>query len=136
MALAVNERSEEIKALSVDGLLGLVKSLPGYRRDYLYVEDLASALLRLLESDLIGPINVASGRAIELNTLTNGLAERVGRTDLLRPGALQAPAGEPAELVADVTRLATELGWSPAITHSQGLSRTLAWWRRQGNTAV
>ncbi len=38
-------------------------------RDYLFVQDVADAFVELLESDVSGPINIASGQAITLKDI-------------------------------------------------------------------
>ncbi len=101
-------------------------------RDFLFVADAASALAALLDSDLRGPINVASGQAIALKDLARTVANLLGRPELLRLGSLTPPAGDPPVLLANVSRLADELSWSPRISLSEGLDQTIAWWHNAG----
>lgn len=98
-------------------------------RDFLFVEDVAGAFAALLDSEVQGPVNIASGRPIAVKNMVQLLATLIGRPDLLRLGALPAAAGEPPRLVADVTRLGAELGWRPRFTLEGGLQRTVDWWR-------
>jgi nucleoside-diphosphate-sugar epimerase len=94
-------------------------------RDYLYAGELASAFGALADSNVSGPVNVASGRGVELRALLGELAELAGRPDLLRFGALDAPAGEAAAIVADTSRLNDEVGWGRTTTLREGLARAL-----------
>ncbi|MFL5963066.1 MAG: NAD-dependent epimerase/dehydratase family protein [Gaiellaceae bacterium] len=94
-------------------------------RDYLYAGEVASAFAALAESDITGPVNVASGCGVELRILLGELAELAGRPDLLRFGALEATVGEAPAVVADTARLKDEVGWRPATTLRAGLARTL-----------
>src|SRR4029450_2653117 len=64
-------------------------------RDYLFVEDVADALARLLESDVTGPINVASGQAIALRDIISEIGQQTGRAELIQRGAI-APASTAA----------------------------------------
>jgi nucleoside-diphosphate-sugar epimerase len=98
-------------------------------RDYLYVEDLGEALAALVDADLLGPVNVASGRSVRLLELIEEVARQIGRPDLVRLGAREAPAGEAPEVRADVGRLRRELGWAPGYDHSEGLARSVQWWK-------
>ncbi|HET6573974.1 MAG TPA: NAD(P)-dependent oxidoreductase [Fimbriiglobus sp.] len=98
-------------------------------RDFLHVEDAADALVRLLLSDVTGPVNIGSGEPVALRTVAETLAHIVGRPDLLRLGVKLTSANEPPQLVADVGRLRSEVGWSPRIELRQGLAETVAWWR-------
>jgi nucleoside-diphosphate-sugar epimerase len=100
-------------------------------RDYLFVQDVADAFVALLESDVTGPINLASGRAITLRTIIERLGALTGRGDLLRIGAIPAAATDMPLVVADTTRATRELHWQPRVDLDEGLSRTIAWWREE-----
>jgi nucleoside-diphosphate-sugar epimerase len=47
----------------------------------------------------------------------------------LRMGARASAPGEPAILVADVTRLRDEVGWRPRVTPADGIRDAIEWWR-------
>ncbi len=98
-------------------------------RDFLHVEDAASALTALLESSLVGPVNIASGVPVALKTVIELIAEKLDSRSLIRLGALPAGVGEPGLLVADTSRLAEELCWQPIYTLERGLEATIEWWR-------
>ncbi|MCZ6727259.1 MAG: NAD(P)-dependent oxidoreductase, partial [Acidobacteria bacterium] len=100
-------------------------------RDYLYVEDLADALARLVDSDVRGPINVAAGRSVRLKELVEEIARQLDRRELVELGAIEARADEAPEVSADVSRLAQELDWQPRFDHAAGLERSIAWWRQR-----
>lgn len=100
-------------------------------RDYLYVEDVAEALVAVLSSDVRGAINIGSQQPVALRDLIGQAAERLGRTDLLRLGALPSRPTDAPLVLADTTRLRTEVGWTPRFSHAEGLDRTIDWWRGQ-----
>ena len=100
-------------------------------RDYLYVGDAAAACVRVLESEVEGPINVASGQPITLRALATRAGELIGRPELIEFGAIPAAATDAPFVVADVSRLSTQLAWSPSFSLDSGLERTVAWWQRQ-----
>jgi nucleoside-diphosphate-sugar epimerase len=102
----------------------------GQIRDFLYIEDAASALVELLRSEIQGVINVASGKPVALKTLIGLIADKLDRRSLLQLAALSAQADDPPYLVADVSRLQNELGWKPRFDLDQGLDLTIAWWKR------
>ena len=101
----------------------------GQVRDFLYVEDVADALVSLLDCAVTGPVNVASGQPTTLRTLLSAIGARMGREYLLKFGARPASPGEPPSLVADVTRLTREVGWQPHSSMEAGIERTIAWWK-------
>lgn len=105
------------------------------RRDFLHVADAGAALAALAASELAGPVNVASGEAVELRELAGLIGRLTERPELLRIGELPTREGEPAELRADVRRLREELGWQPALSLERGLEDTIAWWRQHADGA-
>ncbi|MEM7248344.1 MAG: NAD(P)-dependent oxidoreductase [Acidobacteriota bacterium] len=98
-------------------------------RDFLHAEDVASAFVALLDSDVTGAVNIGSGRGVTLGEVIHGLADRLDARALVQLGARECPADEVATLVADVGRLTHEVGWKPAFTLDEALDRTLASWQ-------
>ena len=97
-------------------------------RSVCYVDDLVNGLLRLLRSDLPGPVNI--GNPHELSMLA--LAERV--RDLAGSASeitfIDRPTDDPTVRQPDITVARTELGWEPQIDLDAGLSRTIGWFRQ------
>lgn len=100
-------------------------------RDFLHVDDVASAFAALVASDVTGAVNVGSGRAVTVKRIVQSIAEVSGRPELLDIGAFPARPGDPGEIVADVCRLRDEVGWRPQIELEAGLAATVEWWRGQ-----
>jgi nucleoside-diphosphate-sugar epimerase len=98
-------------------------------RDFLHVEDVAAGFVALLDSNVRGAVNVASGAPVAVKDVVTRIGARIGRPDLLRLGALPQPPGDPPRLVADVRRLRDEVGFQPRIGLDEGLGRTIEWWR-------
>jgi nucleoside-diphosphate-sugar epimerase len=101
------------------------------KRDYLYVADVAAALVALTESDVVGTINVASGESVPIRHIVELLGKLSRRSDLLAIGARASESEEPKRLVADVTKLRTELGILPRYRLEEGLETTFKWWQRR-----
>jgi nucleoside-diphosphate-sugar epimerase len=99
------------------------------RRDFLHVDDVAGAFAALLDSPVEGAVNIASGEAASVRAVAEALAQAAGRPDLLDVGAVPRRAGEPEEIVADVSRLRDEVGFRPRRSLSDGLADTVRWWR-------
>ncbi|HEV7743985.1 MAG TPA: NAD(P)-dependent oxidoreductase [Pyrinomonadaceae bacterium] len=100
-------------------------------RDFLYVADAADALVALLDSEVSGAVNIASGVPLRLHELINQIAAYLERADLIQFGARATPASEPPVLVAEVGRLRNEVGWTPQHSLAQGLAETIEWWKLQ-----
>ncbi|MCA9143616.1 MAG: NAD(P)-dependent oxidoreductase [Planctomycetales bacterium] len=100
-------------------------------RDYLYIDDVATALTQLVMSDLEGSINVASGFPIPLAMLLDGIAKRLDGEHLLQWGQVPTAESEPRVLAANTQRIYDELGWRPEVRLDDGLTRLVDWWKRR-----
>jgi nucleoside-diphosphate-sugar epimerase len=105
-------------------------------RDYLYAGDVADAFVRLLESDVTGPINIASGQPVALKDIVTRIGDLMGRPDLIQLGAIPAAVTDTPLVVADTTRLRSALGWTPSWELDRGLTDTISWWRSQAAPAL
>ena len=98
-------------------------------RDYLHVQDVADAFVAILDSGIVGAINIGSGDPVTLKSIVSTIGAKLGRPELVELGAIPARANDAALVVADVSRLAGEVGWRPSIGLDEGLDRTIEWWR-------
>jgi GDP-L-fucose synthase len=97
------------------------------RREFLHVDDLASACLLLLEKyDSPEIINVGCGEDISIRELAELICDVVGFDGELAWDTTK-PDGTPRKLL-DVTKLRA-LGWKPAITLRKGIAQTYDWFR-------
>lgn len=103
-------------------------------REFLYVEDLADAILFLTENidanDLydkdISHINIGSGKDITIDDLANLIAEIVGFKGNIVHDATK-PDGTPRKLM-DVSRI-NKLGWEYKTDLREGLIKTYKWFQ-------
>jgi GDP-L-fucose synthase len=96
------------------------------RREFLHVDDLADALVFLMENySGEQQINIGWGEDLTIAELATTVAEVVGYNGKFRY-ATQKPDGVPQKLL-DVSRL-TAMGWQPRIPLRQGLARTYKWY--------
>ena len=98
------------------------------RRDFLHVDDVAGAFVALLDSEVAGAVNIASGESVAVRSIIEQLAQAAGRLDLLDLGAVPQRPGDPDEIAADVTRLREEVGFVPARSLADGLAGVVRWW--------
>jgi GDP-L-fucose synthase len=95
------------------------------RREFLHVDDLASACVLLLEKyDSTEIINVGCGEDISIHDLAELICEVVGFHGDLAWDTTK-PDGTPRKLL-DVTKLRA-LGWQPSISLRDGIARTYEW---------
>jgi len=97
-------------------------------RDYMPVEQAGAALAMLVESNVQGPVNVATGLGTSVETIARLLAEISGRPELLDLGTLPDPPNAASVMTADVTRLHQEVGFTIDIDLKTALSATLKHW--------
>jgi nucleoside-diphosphate-sugar epimerase len=100
-------------------------------RDFLHVADVAEAFAAILESDVLGAVNVASGEPVTVRDVIESIAMHVGRSELLDWGARPRAKDDPEVLLADIGRLREEVGFTARIGLADGLGTTVEWWRRQ-----
>jgi GDP-L-fucose synthase len=102
------------------------------RREFLHVDDLASACLYLLEHyDLPEIINIGCGEDISIRELAELICDVVGFDGELAWDATK-PDGTPRKLL-DITKL-RNLGWQPTIPLREGIAQTYGWFLK--NVAV
>ena len=101
-------------------------------RSFLYSPDVGAAFAAFLDSAVVGAVNIGSDRPMTIGDLANLIGRMMGREDLIQLGAREAPAGDPAGLGPDATRLRDEVGWRPDFSVEDGLRQTTAWWRSGG----
>lgn len=102
----------------------LVLKTPHSTKDYIYIDDLAAAILLTAEQRYSGTINWGTGIGTSVRQIADAIAARLGRPDLVEElsPAEKDPLGF---VVADATRLKS-LGWRQQFTLEQGLQRLQA----------
>lgn len=105
-------------------------------RDFLYVEDVADAFCALLDSNVIGAVNIASGEPLRIRELVQIIADIIGKPELLQMGVIEARPDEPSFICANTDRLANEVGWKPGYEISEGIEKTISWWKNRRCTGT
>jgi len=115
------------------GLEGAVLDLtpPGNRRDFVYVDDVATACVRALTADGVeGEVfNVASGRQTSNEEAVALVGELLGRPIRVREGAFASRPTDTSHWVGDVCKARWGLGWEATDSLASGLAKTIAWFR-------
>ncbi|KQR65416.1 GDP-fucose synthetase [Arthrobacter sp. Leaf337] len=97
------------------------------RREFLHVDDMASACLHLLENyDGPAQVNVGTGTDVTIKELAAIVADAVG-FDGEMVWDTTKPDGTPQKLL-DVSEL-TKAGWTAGIGLQDGVQRTVEWYR-------
>ncbi len=119
-----------IRSLLADEIMEV--SAGGQVRDFTYVEDIAGAVVALLESHVVGDVNIASGTGVRVGEVIELIAQMIGSSAPLHSGRPSGRPGEPSSLVADIARLRDEVGYRQRWTLAAGLEATIRWWETDG----
>ena len=96
-------------------------------RSFCYVDDEVRGILSLLDSDLVGPVNVGNPNEFTVRQLAELVLEVTGSSSDLVYEPL--PVDDPVQRQPDISLARTELGWEPRIELREGLRRTADWFR-------
>ena len=92
------------------------------------MSDVADALVTVLERNVTGTINIASGQSVQIKELASIIAKKIGKEHLIKLGAIPFSKDEPLFVNADVSRLKYELNWKPLYDIYSGIEETIFWW--------
>ena len=100
------------------------------RREFLYVDDLADALVFLMQNYSDAEhVNVGCGEDLTIMALAHLVAEVVGYAGAITTDPTK-PDGTPRKLL-DIGRV-SKLGWAPTTTLTKGIAQTYDWLLREG----
>jgi dTDP-glucose 4,6-dehydratase len=98
-------------------------------RSLCYIDDLIDGIVRMLRSDQPGPVNIGNPHEITINVLATTILELSGSSSRIE--YIPRPTDDPTRRCPDIALARQCLGWSPVVPLSEGLSRTIAWFRGQ-----
>jgi dTDP-glucose 4,6-dehydratase len=96
-------------------------------RSVCYVDDLIDGIYRLLMSKETNPVNIGNPDEITMLELAREILALTGGTNAIVFKEL--PEDDPKVRQPDITMAKTILGWSPKVNRSEGLKKTLAYFR-------
>lgn len=101
-------------------------------RDFIYIEDAAHAIVKLLETDYTGTLNLGTGTQTSVREVVDTLREISGCpiTDL------DQPVSGPMRFQCDMTTLNKLIDWKPQYTTEEGVRRTfelMKSWKEKSN---
>jgi nucleoside-diphosphate-sugar epimerase len=94
-------------------------------RSFMYIDDCVKGVEKIMNSNIIEPINLGSSEAVSINQLVD-IVEDIARVKLERRYDLDAPKGVNGRN-SDNTLIQEYLGWEPSIPLRTGLEKTYAW---------
>jgi nucleoside-diphosphate-sugar epimerase len=97
------------------------------QRDFLHIDDLASAYLSLTKHRVTGPVNVASGIPRAIREVVSTVATAACRPELVHFSQADGLQKE-SIIFADVTKLTSTTDWKPFQTFNDRVRQTINWW--------
>ena len=96
-------------------------------RSFCYVDDLVDGLIKLMNADHTGPINIGNPGEFTIKQLAELVRLRINPKLPLVEQPL--PSDDPTQRQPVIALAQSELGWSPSIPLEQGLDSTIAWFQ-------
>ncbi|HEX9260166.1 MAG TPA: GDP-mannose 4,6-dehydratase, partial [Acidimicrobiales bacterium] len=96
-------------------------------RSFCYVDDEVRGLLDLLDSTLVGPVNIGNPDEYTMLQLVDVVREVTGSNSAVVHEEL--PVDDPRQRRPDISVARRDLGWEPEVPLREGLTRTAAWYR-------
>lgn len=92
-------------------------------RSFCYVTDLVDGLVKLMNGDQIGPINLGNPEEYTILELAEKIRDRINpeREISFKP----LPQDDPKQRKPDITKAKTRLNWQPTISLEAGLTETI-----------
>lgn len=95
-------------------------------RDFIYVEDVANAILLSAESDYYGTLNVSTGKQLSVNEVVQRIEKELGKEIEWKHNS----CNDSRRIVSMSNRkIRGVLDWKPKHTLRQGIIKTLKWWK-------
>ncbi|MCS6926451.1 MAG: SDR family oxidoreductase, partial [Candidatus Binatia bacterium] len=98
-------------------------------RSFCYVSDLVEGIVRLLQSDYDGPVNIGNPHEMSVLEFAHVIVALTGSRSKIAFQPL--PVDDPKVRQPDISLARRLLGWEPKVTLEDGLRETIAYFRAQ-----
>ncbi len=103
-------------------------------RSFCYVSDLVEGIVRLLFCDFHEPVNLGNPNEVTILEFAKEILSLAGSKSEIIYKPL--PQDDPKVRCPDITRARTLLGWEPAVGRSEGMRRTMEYFRGKVNAGA
>ncbi len=104
----------------------VLRSSPEVERNFIFIEDIAGAIERILAWGIPSPeiFNIVSEKSVTLRTLAEYISRTVGKPyEILQSGAEEGIS----ERNLPIIKVRSTAGWHPAVSLEEGLEKTYAY---------
>jgi dTDP-glucose 4,6-dehydratase len=102
-------------------------------RSVCYVDDLVEGIVRLLHSDMAGPVNIGNPHEMSIIDVATLIRDLCGSESPIV--FVPRPEDDPSVRQPDITLARERLGWEPKVDVHEGLTRTIEWFSGQLGTS-
>jgi len=89
-------------------------------RDFIFTEDAADAVLKLVNSNFTGTVNLGSGKKYSLKEMTDIIEKMSGKKIISEDKQVSGPM----KFVTDISKLQKLTNWEPKFSLKEGLEKT------------
>ena len=100
-------------------------------RSFCFVDDLIDGMMRLMNSNEKGPINIGNPDEFRVLELANLVVDKIDKN--LKIIYEPLPEDDPLQRKPDIALASTKLGWNPKVSLSDGLDLTISYFKRNLN---
>jgi dTDP-glucose 4,6-dehydratase len=98
-------------------------------RSFCYISDLVTGILGLMESTLNDPVNIGNPHEMSIEDMARVIIRMTGSKSQLVFKPL--PTDDPKVRQPDITRARTLLNWEPKVSLEEGLTSTIAYFKKK-----
>lgn len=96
-------------------------------RSFCYIDDLIIGIIKMMNNDYIGPINLGNPNEITIKKLANIILNKINTKSKIVFKEL--PNDDPKKRNPDITKAKNNLGWEPTINLNNGLNKTIEYFK-------
>ena len=90
------------------------------KRDFIFTEDAADAVLELLNTEYIGVLNLGTGQMNSIKNITKIIEKLSGKKIISENKNVSGPL----EFITDISKIKKITGWSPKYSLEEGITKT------------
>jgi len=98
-------------------------------RSFCYIEDLIEGIVKFMQVDYIGPLNLGNPDEITVKELANKIIGLTNSKSKIK--FLPLPQDDPKQRQPDISKAKKLLKWEPRIPLDEGLKKTIPWFEKR-----
>jgi UDP-glucuronate decarboxylase len=96
-------------------------------RSFQYIDDLVSGIVKMMSSDMCGPVNLGNKNELSINDLAQKIIYLTGSSSslILKP----LPSDDPKRRKPDISLAKSKLNWEPKVSLNTGINNTIKFFK-------